>query len=767
VLIEELVVDGNQSLSRDAFFRLTSLAEGDPYDEEVIREEFHKLWERGLFEDLSVESRDGETGKIVIFHIAERPRLNSIEYEKNKVVTETQVEDALTEKGIVLRVGGPVDYRAIQETVDVIRGVLGAKGYLDPEVDYEMEPVDAGNVALAFNIKPGRKTRVEELEFLGNEVFSDSRLRAQLELTQRKRWWRMWGKKKTLYHPQKLDEDLRAIDEFYKNAGYLDIRIDAPQVEVKEGKPTDQPEKRKRWVSVQVPIREGPRYTVGEVKVEGNNVMTDEQVLRRIPLKEGQVFNNALLKQGTQMVELDYGERGYFFVSTNRLIERRDGNIADVTVKIDEDKKYFIDRIEFVGNTTTRDKVLRRELGVNEEELFNLRKFRLGLRKVNQLGYFALTKEPEIKPVPGENRVRVSIEGVEQSRNEVQVGGGFSGLDGPFFAGSYSTRNFLGRGQTLSARIQIGGVTNTFALSFQEPWFLGKPWILGATLFRRDNDYVGFQQSSEGYGLTVGKRVSTFSTVSFGYMFERITFNQLGDEQKSTTSSIRPVYVFDTRNNPFRPSRGFRMVASMEFAGGPLAGDNFFYKPIITTTYYFPVYRQTFFGVHAEIGYVDDYDGRAVPTFEKFFLGGERSLRLYPSRSVAPINDGFPPAPRGRGGRHIRQYVNPLDPPGHEIDENDPFVLVGGNKYLVFNLEYVIPAPGDTPIELALFFDAGNAWTNRQGYNLGDMRRDAGIEVRFYLPIFGAPIRLIYGWVLDPLPGQSKSDFIFSIGTTF
>ncbi len=153
--------------------------------------------------------------------------------------------------------------------------------------------------------------------------------------------------------------------------------------------------------------------------------------------------------------------------------------------------------------------------------------------------------------------------------------------------------------------------------------------------------------------------------------------------------------------------------------------------------------------------------------FERFFLGGERSLRLYPSRSVGPIDDGLFPVPRLRGGRRVRQPVNPLDPPGHVIDDNDPLVLKGGNKYVLFNFEYVLRAPGETPVELALFFDAGNSFTNKQGFDLSSLRKDVGLEVRFYLPIFGAPIRLIYGWVLDPLPGQSDTDFIFSIGTTF
>jgi outer membrane protein insertion porin family len=768
-IVEELAVDGNQTLSSEAFFRLISLKVGDPYDEDAIRKEFRRLWDRGLFDDLRVEARDGRAGKIVIFHVKERRRLNSIDYEKNKAVSETQIEEQLTQRDISLRIGSPVDYRAIQDTVEVIRGVLGAKGFLDPKVDYVLHEVDPGTLALTFQIRPGRKTRLKELNFSGNTVYSDRKLRSTLKLTKEYKWWKLWGRSKTLYHPQKLDEDLRSVEDLYANNGYIDARVKAPLVAVKEGKPTKNPDKRKRWVAVDVPLTEGPQYRVGELRIEGNTIFTDDEILAWIPLKEGQVFNSGALKAGTSRVELAYGERGHFFVSTNRLIERKEGNVADATIRIDEDKKYFVDRIEFVGNTNTRDYVLRREMGVQEEELFDLKKFRLGLRKIAQLGYFQLTREPQITPVPGENRVQITIEGVEQGHRELQVGGGF-GPDGASFYGVLSDRNFLGRGLTLSTRLQIGAANDTFSVAFTDPWFLGKPWIFGASLFQTTSDFIGFERDGRGYGLSIGKRVGDFSSFSIAYLWEEVTFDQSPpfEDQTTRTSSIRPVYTYDTRNNFFRPTRGFRFVGSVEVAGGPLGGDNFFWKPILEATKYIPTGRgRTYFGVRGEIGYVDDFDGRAVPIFERFFLGGERTLRVFPTRSVSPIDDGNPPFPRERGRRRVREYINPLDPLGNIIDPNDPLTFVGGNKYLLFNLEYVIPGPGESPIELALFFDAGNAWKNNETYDLADLRKDAGIELRFYLPVFGAPIRLIYGWILDPKPYEQESDFIFSIGTTF
>lgn len=767
-LLEDIVVDGNQSLSLEAFLRLTSLRVGDPFDTEAIRKDFRRLWDRGMFDDLSVEARDGETGKILIYHVKERPRLNSVEYEKNKAISETQIEEQFGERGVEIHLGAPVDYRVIQDAEELLRQLVSAKGFLDSQVDAELDEVDPGHLALTFRIKPGRKTRIKKLTFSGNEQFSDAKLRSQLKLTSPLKWWKFWGKKKTLYHPTRLEQDLLNVERLYANHGYLDLRVRNAEVIHSEGKPTKKPEKQKRWVSITVPVREGPQYTLGKITVEGNHVLTDEEILARIPLKSGDIFNKSLVDAGAQLVELDYGERGYFFVSTNRLEERREGNVADLVIKVDEDRKYFIDRIEFAGNTTTRDKVLRRELGVHEEELFNLKEFRTGLRKIAQLGYFRLTREPLITPVAGENRVRIRIEGREESRNELQVGGGFSGLDGAFFAGSYSTRNFLGRGQVLSTRIQVGGRSNTYSISFQEPWFLGKPWSLGASLFRQDTRFIGFKQTGQGGSVSLGKRLGHFQSLRLTYLFEEVTFDDTNFQSTSTTSAVRPVYSFDTRNNFIRPSRGFQIVASLELAGGLLGGENFFFKPILQGTVYFPTFRKMFAGVHGEIGYVADYDGRVVPRFERFFLGGERSLRLFKSRTISPIDDGLACPPPVRGQRHSDcPGKNPLDPDGNEVDANDPLIFIGGNKYLLFNFEYTIPMPSTDTVELVLFYDAGNAWTNKQGYDLSDLRMDAGIEIRFYLPVFGAPLRLIYGWNLDPKEFEDKQDFIFSIGRTF
>lgn len=763
--ITRIVVDGNQRLSQDAVLHIMSIKVGDPYDEDALRREFKRIWERGLLSNLSIEARDEKGGKAIIVHVEEKPVVNDVRYDESKVVGETQIEDTLKERKATVEIGEPIDYDAIKKAEEAIKGLLGQKGHLDAEVTAEMKPAATpGSLDVHFKIKEGPRTRIRSIDFTGNTVFSDRRLKKSLKLVREHGWFTgMSGK--DVYHPIKLDQDMREVETLYQNEGYIEIELKPADVKVVEENPSEKPGKSRKWVHITQPLVEGRQYKVGKVEVTGNTVFTIEDIRRRIPLREGMILNNALLQLGLDQIEAMYGSKGYFYISTNRVIDRKPDGTADITVRVSEDKPYKIDRIEFTGNTVTRDQVLRREMQVNEGDLLDIQKLRLGLRRVNQLGFFEIQKEPVIKPIEGTDRVSVTVEGIEQRRSELQVGGGYSGLDGGFFTTSYQTRNFLGRGDLVTFNVQTGSVATHYVISFTEPYFLGRPVIFGFSLFRRSQDYVDFNTSGSGGSLTLGRRFRAFHSLSTQYLYENTNYDPItGISSDVRTSSIRPSYTYDTRNNYFRPSRGLFSVVSVEYAGGFLGGDNYLIKPFAEVTKYLKAFKRTFWGLRGQIGYVTPFGGHILPTFERYYLGGERSLRIFETRSVAA--DGFlspfypdqiffskpdcPAAPAGQ--RHARH------------DRCDR-ILIGGNKMVLLNAEYVIPSSG--PVDLAFFLDAGNVFIEGERIDPASFRKDAGIEVRFFLPVFGAPIRLIYGFNLDPQPGEGSRNFVFSIGTTF
>jgi len=894
-----------------------------------------------LFDDIIVESRRRE-GNVydLIFHVRDRPLVGNVAFVGMKAVTEANIQERLNQSKCEVRRGQPVDFSVLRRAEAAIEQLLAEKGYLQARAKARLTPVGQGQREVTFTIHEGVKTKIKDIDFVGNTVFTDRRLRKLLKLTKRAFWLTSWASSKTLYHPAKFDQDAENIRTAYKSVGYLDVTIQPEIVELVGGKkekkekrgredltvtaggtapageqieeeeedfeepapvvaPPGETEKErkkrvkaelkakkerenrpKKWVRLTVPIEEGPQYKLGKIEIDGNSVFSVPEILARVPLRPGLVFNDSALKYGTKRLEEDYGERGYFYVSIDPRVEKH-APVADLTLAITEDKKYFVDRIEFGGNTTTRDGVLRREMPLTEEDLFNVRRMRLGLRKIAQLGYFQVGDDPAVKPKGETDHVDILVQGVESSRNEIQVGGGVSGLEGGFFQASYSTRNFLGRGEIFSTYIQTGSRANRYSFNFTEPWFLGRPWTLGFSLFRRQTDYTGFRQIGSGGTLSLGRLLGAFSRFDVAYGYENVdllttTAGFPVNRQNSSTSSLTTLYTVDTRNNYFRPTRGYRVQGSMEYAGGFLGGDNFFYKPRFDATLYLPgLSRKHYIGLNAAYGYVSPFGGRVVPVFERYFLGGERSLRVFKSRTVSPArrdvdvnHNGFIDTPEDRNpdgifepcedlnGNGVQDKNEPdrgnclLDPaedanhngildtedlnhngvldPGEDkngngiLDTEDrngngrldlgedrpdgvwtPFcpaddpnmngkqdpgefdngncrldpgedtngdgvfgtVFPGGNQYILLNAEYTVPLAD--AVEFALFYDAGNAFDDGQKIRLNDMRVDYGFELRFYLPVFQAPLRLIYGFIQNPQKGEDPSNFIFSIGTTF
>ena len=825
--IERILIEGNQRISEETIRSWISVQPGDPLDKKKLQKEFQSLWDRQVFNEITIESRDTGTGTVVIFHLREKPVLSNVSYEGLKSISVSQLEETLERVKANLPIGSPVSHSRIQRTQEVIRQMLRENGFRSPSASYELIPITRSQQELRFQIEEGPKTKIREVVFEGNRSLKTKKLKKAMRFTKQHSAFKFFSKKDTL-HESALQSDLERVERFYASEGYLNAQIGPGRIEgigpkkefsepppepLAEGKKKkkDKKEKKKKnkkkeWVRILIPVDEGLQFRVGKLDVQGNTVFSDQEILARIPLKEGEIFNDSALNLGLSRLELDYGERGYFYVTTNKILDRKTDGVADVRVDIREDEQYYVRRIEFRGNTSTRDSVLRREFQLNEEELFDVKKFQIARRRINQLGYWRVTREPEILPLRDENKVDIFIDGKEESRNEIQVGGGVSGADGAFFTGSYATSNFLGRGEIFQSFLQVGGRRNLFNFSFIEPYLFGKKLTAGFSLFRRETEFVGFNQRSKGGSIQLGRRIGNFSRFDVTYLFENIEFQEQGrPTDNSTTSSVIPVYTLDTRNNFFKPTRGFRFRLAGEFAGGFLGGDNYFIKPIVQTTWFLPVVKKTYLGLNLEVGFVEPFGtlngvDREVPIFERFFLGGDRSLRAFQTRSISPVRttiidpididgDGdFQDEDINGNGVFDTEDANRngLLDPGEDLNGNGvldsedidgdgildqlnpggSFIeFPGGNKFIVFNGEYVFQV-GNT-VELALFLDTGNAFDDDESIQLDDLRLDYGLEARFYLPVFQAPLRLIYGIIQDPRPGEDKTNFQFSIGRTF
>ncbi len=543
--------------------------------------------------------------------------------------------------------------------------------------------------------------------------------------------------------------------------------------------------KSKRWVYLTVPITEGEEYRLGEITLEGNEVFPDELLRAMIPIRDGEILNNGALEFGVNRITRVYEDRGYLYANVVRRIERHVGeNIADVEISVEEDEPYYVERVEFRGNSRTHDRVLRRELQLMEGDLFSRTRLDRSRGKINQLGYWQVSGEPVIEPIPEEKRVRVTFTGEEQGRNEIQVGGGYSGLEGAFFNGVYSTRNFLGRGQILSTSMQIGGQRDLYQISFQEPWFLNRPYLLGVNLFRRDLDFGGsLRSSSEGAGIVLGKRLTPSSRLSLAYNIESVTSTSflttddntlITSDAEDVISSITPIFAYSTINNPYRPSRGQSFNFSMQIAGDFLGGDTSYIKPLASYTTYKRFVGRSFLAMNVEAGLVkeigsgnriDASNVEGVPRFQRFWLGGDTlGPRVFETRTITPRRRVVVDS----DGRILDALGDPryLSPEDLLTSGGIPALIeVGGDRMFLFQAEWVLPM--NEQAEFALFFDAGDALFEDTSLDFSTTRVSAGVELRFHLPIFPVPLRLIYGVPVRELDADRTSSFTFSIGRSF
>ena len=764
--IEGIEIVGNESVDAGTYlFHVTSKT-GDPYDEDKAREDFQRLWATGFLDDLTLETRDGERGKILRFIVEERERIKSVEYLGSKALSQTDIEEKLAEEESELRVETFYDPAQIVKVERIIRQMLSDQGLPDGEVSSEVTNVSNG-VRVAFNIRDEQKITVKEINFSGIENFSPWRLRWGMKATKESHVL-VFLQGGSLYTDEKLAGDMEMIRELYLNDGFVDVSFGPAELTLEDGSSRflfwKSP---KRFLTLTIPISEGQQYRVGEVFVEGAEVFPDTVIKAFFNLQPGEVYNESKVVNALEKLRELYGARGYIQFTGFPVKRPQPGtDLVDITINLQEDQQYFVNRIEFSGNTTTRDKVVRREVWLNEQDVMNMELLKLSIRRINQLGYFRPIEQPEIRPVAGEeDRLDIVLPVQEQNRNQFTFGGGVSGLEGAFINLSFSTTNFLGRGETASFMIQTGSRTRNFQIAIREPWFMDKPITVGFDIFKRTLRLPQYTRNDTGASVVWGIPWKRFSRIflNYGYTvietlppnadlfgddiffepsFGRSAFDPFfGVFGEFRQSKITPTFVHNTVDVPLNARSGKRYSFSLEYAGGPLGGTVDFYKPTLEGIWYLPVSRTTNFGFRAMFSWVNGFNDSVVPSFERFFMGGENQIRGYDIRSIWPT----------------------------AVTDDGVQFLVGGTRMMLYNMEYYIPIAG--PLRAVLFFDAGQTWLDEDALRFStftSLVTSTGAEMRFFVPVLNVPFRLIFAYNPNPPSNlQSKTSFRFGIGSTF
>ncbi|HPR62743.1 MAG TPA: outer membrane protein assembly factor BamA [Thermoanaerobaculia bacterium] len=748
-VITSIEVEGNVSVAKETILYYLQIKEGDPYIPAKIQHQFQTLVETQLFSNAWITDEKEDENVRLTIHVVERPILKEIDYENNKALSDSQIREKFEQKKLRFQVGMPLREDIIQQAKAAIIDAYKELGYPNARVEVRVEDLGKQNRKAVFTVDEGTKMRILGVHFAGNEIFSTRRLRFTLRKT--KKWnWISALSKHGIYNMENINEDIQRVRSLYLKHGYKDIKIGEPRLDIQESN-----EKGKRGVILTIPIDEGPQYRIRNVTITGATVFPTEELMKQIKLTTGKILNFQQLEDAQDGISELYSARGYLFM---RLIPRftpveEEEHVLDVELELDEGDQYHLGRVEFTGNTRTLDKVLRRELFIFEGGIFNAPSFRRSIFRLNQLGYFKLDEE---KPVdlsfnPDDKTVDALIAGQEHSRNDVQFSFGYSELDGFFGQLYFNTRNFMGRGESLSVGFQTGRRRDFYELTYTTPWFLDRPHLLTGSIYSRTLDYIDFDRESEGFSFGYGIRLGIFSNISLLYNYENIlatwsdSYRYVTDDEGHktpnwsyqdydvTSSSITPVFSYDGRDDPFDPFKGQAIRGSVKYAGGFLGGEIDLIKPSLEYTLYQPVNRHHTFALHAEYGHIFTISDRKIPFYERFFLGGERSLRGFTTRSIRP--------------------------------ENPEDGLLGGNRYFLVNFESIWRIQG--PFRFVLFMDMGQTYGEWENWDLGRVRYSTGAEMRIFIPAFMAPLRFIYGINLDPEPGESRSDFQFTIGTNF
>jgi outer membrane protein insertion porin family len=761
-----------------------------PYKEDAVQADFWNLWHTGFLDNLWVEVIDepyanGVMGKHVVFHMEERSRVKQVDYEPAKSdeklkVDVSKIEQALKDKGIQINLDSFVDQATIRRVQGTIRDLYAEKGYEGAVVTPQLTPLAGGTklVRLTFTIDSGPEFKIRQIIFDGNHAFSDGDLVGQMKDNKPQSWLSFItdaGK----YQAAKFADDADKVLAFYQSHGYARARIGDPQLEVME----DSSDGDTRWIRLRIPVDEGEQYRVGKFDITGNKTIRTEYLRSVFKLEPGDVYDADKISKGMEKAREAYGTYGFVDLAMTpdlsfRGIDPNTGKpvgptppppIVDVTMQFNEGPQYFVHRITFLGNTTTHDTVIRRELRIAEGGVFNTEALKDSVRRLNQLGYFKpLEKSDDIQivPTPGmSGQMDVKLKFQEQNRNQISFGAGVSQYDGFFGQLSFQTANFLGRGETVGISLQKGSQAKNYQLSFSEPYLFDRPMTVGVDLYTRQYIYpLQYTQDESGGDMLFGVPVADYTRLYLGYSYERVDVPQnlinpsyldpsvlnsspylrdallINEGGHRTVSKISPSLVFNTVNAPIFPDSGTRYTIAFDLAG--VGGDTSYYLGRLEGIWYKKFTARTSVGFRAQAQYIRPYGSTTtLPIFEKFFLGGEYSIRGYDIRSVGP-----------------RDPVSEL--------------VIGGNKSLLFNAEYYINIMSQA--RLVAFYDAGQAPNTGQPFAMNQFRTSTGLELRFFMPVLNVPFRLIAAYnpqragVLDNnLVLTKRFTFRFAVGTTF
>jgi outer membrane protein insertion porin family len=721
-IVNTIEIRGLKRIEEGAIRQQLSQKTGHPLSGENIEHDIKNIYKMGYFEDVQVEAEPFEGGLKLFYLVKEKPTIVRVSFYGNE-----EFEDDKLREQIRLMPGAISDVTLIQDNVFLLKAFYESEGYWLAHIVPVVKRITPNEVRLTFLIEEGEKVKIKHIIIEGNDALSDGKIKKVMET---KSWWILSFLFSTGYYQKStMDADVVRIRDLYFNNGYLNVKVSQPELKLTPDK---------RQMTISLGIDEGPQFTVSSIGFKGHELTDDQLLGDLLSLKEGEVFSKKKLQEGIQGIVEYYSERGYALALVEPDVVTDDKTLTvSIVMNVDEGDIYRIGRIEIMGNTKTMDKVIRREVRLDEGDIFNSRLLKRSYERLNNLNFFEII-DLVPKPLPKEKKIDLDVKVKEKATGFLSVGGGYSTVDKLVFLVDLTQGNLFGTGRYAKIKAEIGSRSSLYELSYRDPWFLDKRISLTVSAYKTERDYVSYDRRSTGGSIGFGKRFAEYWSGSLTYRIERVEIFNVEEDTSTivqeqvgttTTSSITPGLIRDSRDSFIDPTRGSRSSLFVTYAG--IGGDNFFVKGVFDSAWFFPIGKTTF-ALRGRYGYATGLFNEELPLYERFYIGGISTIRGL----------GF-----GEGGPR---------------DENED--VIGGTSQIIVNTEYIFPIFSELKLKGVVFFDAGRAYDDSETFGT-DIRYTAGGGLRWISPM--GPLRIEYGYNFDRREDEDTGKIEFSIGGSF
>ena len=732
-VVHDIRVEGVQRTEAGTIFSYLPIKVGDRVTDEKISDAVKALYATGFFRDVRLEAQ----GDVLIVTVQERPTISSITFVGNKEFDTDTIKKALKDVGIAeARI---FDRSALDRAEQELKRQYITRGKYAANVQTTVTPQERNRVAINFTIDEGDSTKIARINIVGEKAFTEKQLLSEMTLTTP--GWFTWYTKNDQYSKQKLQADLEALRSYYQNRGYLEFNVDSTQVSIT-------PDKEDIYITIDV--TEGPRFTVGDVRIAGDLVVPAGELERLIRIHTGEVFSREKLQASAKDMSDRLGADGYAFANVNAVPELDRANAkASFTFYVDPGRRAYVRKINISGNAKTRDEVIRREFRQLEDAWYDGPRIDRSKIRVKRLGYFE-DVNVETPPVPGTtDQVDIEVSVTEKSTGNLLAGVGYSSAEGIVLSASLSQQNIFGSGNALALGVNTSRYNRLYSLVYTEPYYTIDGVSRTIEVYQKNLDPTGLaisQYASETTGAAVGFGVpiTESDTINFGGRYEHTNITLFSDSPQvyidfvNQFGTVSNAYILtagwarDTRDDILYPTRG-RLQSALVETGLPF-GDLAYYKLQYTHSVYWPVYGDFVLMARADLGWGDGLSGKPLPFFKAFFGGGVNSVRGYDTASLGP-RDAFGNA-------------------------------LGGRRKIVGNLEAFYPIlKGEKAVRASVFVDAGQIWANGDQPEFESFRYSTGVGFAWSSPI--GPLKFSYAIPINSKEGDRIQRFQFQAGAAF